>query len=62
MAMQPHWRGLEAEADRPEIQELIRREIRRGTIRVVPAPEGTIRIIPALDLAADRESRLRMPA
>lgn len=34
------WEELEAQADRPEVQELIRREIRRGTIRVAPKPGG----------------------
>lgn len=40
------WRDLEAQAHRPEVQELIRREIQRGTIRVRPNPDGTIRIVP----------------
>jgi hypothetical protein len=37
---------LERNAHKPEIQELIRREIRCGTIRVVPGLNGGIRIIP----------------
>jgi hypothetical protein len=43
---QTHWQTLERNAHQPEIQELIRREIRRGTIRVVPGLNGGIRIIP----------------
>jgi hypothetical protein len=39
-------RWLEANADRPEVQEFIRREIARGTLRVIPGPGDTIRIIP----------------
>ena len=34
------WEHLEAQADRPEVQALIRREIHRGTIRVAPKPGG----------------------
>jgi hypothetical protein len=41
-----YWRDLEADAERPEVQELIRREICRGTIRVRPKPGGGIRILP----------------
>jgi hypothetical protein len=37
---------LESNADRPEVQERIRREIARGTIRVIPVAGGGIRIIP----------------
>jgi hypothetical protein len=37
---------LEANADKPEVQELIRQEIVRGTVRVIPGPGETIRIIP----------------
>jgi hypothetical protein len=43
---QTHWKMLERNAHRPEIQELVRREIRSGTIRVVPGLKGGIRIIP----------------
>jgi hypothetical protein len=39
-------RDLEADADRPEVQELIRREILRGTIRVRPRSGGGILIMP----------------
>ena len=39
------WRRWEATADRPEIQDLIRRAIRAGTIRVAPARGGGIRIL-----------------
>jgi hypothetical protein len=39
-------RWLEANADRPEVQELIREEIARRTVRVIPGPDGKIRIIP----------------
>jgi hypothetical protein len=40
------WRDLEAQSDRPEVQQRIRREIRKGRIRVRPRPDGGIRIIP----------------
>jgi hypothetical protein len=40
------WESLQENAHLPEIQEIIRREIRRGTIRVVPAQGAGIRIIP----------------
>jgi hypothetical protein len=40
------WRDLEANAHLPEVQEIIRREIRDGTIRVRPKPGGGIRIMP----------------
>jgi hypothetical protein len=40
------WQALQAEAHRPEVREVIRREIARHTIRVVPGPDGGIRIIP----------------
>ncbi len=40
---------LEAHADRPEVQERIRREIARGTIRVIPVASGGIRVIPVRD-------------
>jgi hypothetical protein len=41
------WETLQAKAHLPEAQAIIRREIVRGTIRVIPAPSGGIRIIPA---------------
>ncbi len=41
------WETLQANAHLPEAQAIIRREIFRGEIRVVPAPSGGIRIIPA---------------
>ena len=41
------WETLQAKAHLPEAQDIIRREISRGEIRVVPAPGGGIRIIPA---------------
>jgi hypothetical protein len=41
-----YWRDLEANAHRPEVQELIREEIQNGTIRVRPNGEGRIRIVP----------------
>lgn len=40
------WENLQAKAHLPEVQVIIRHEISRGTIRVVPAPGGGIRIIP----------------
>jgi hypothetical protein len=39
-------RWLEANADRPDVQEMIREEIARRTVRVIPGPGDTIRIIP----------------
>jgi hypothetical protein len=41
------WERLQDEADRPEVQEEIRRRIREGLIRIRPGPDGRIRIIPA---------------
>jgi hypothetical protein len=43
------WRSLEVNADKPEVQERIRQEILKGTIRVVPARGGGIRIMPIRD-------------
>jgi hypothetical protein len=40
------WRELESNAHLPEVQELIRQEIRDWTIRVRPKPGGGIRIVP----------------
>ena len=42
-----YWGNLQAKAHLPEIQTVIRQEVYRGTIRVVPAAGGGIRIIPA---------------
>jgi hypothetical protein len=39
-------RWLEANADKAKVQELIRQEIARGMIRIIPGPGDTIRIIP----------------
>jgi hypothetical protein len=41
-----YWRDLESHADLREVQELIREEIQKGTIRVRPNPDGSIRIVP----------------
>lgn len=41
-----YWIRLEEQADRPEIQAIIRESIRQGMIRVVPGPGGQIRIVP----------------
>jgi hypothetical protein len=41
------WEMLQARAHLPQVQDIIRGEISRGTIRVVPAPGGGIHIIPA---------------
>jgi hypothetical protein len=41
-----YWRDLESHAHLPEVQEVIREEIRKGTIRVRPNPDGSIRIVP----------------
>jgi hypothetical protein len=43
------WEEIQAKAHLPEIQELIRREIYRGTIHVLPLPDGGLRIIPNPD-------------
>jgi hypothetical protein len=61
-AMQPRWRSLEAGAHQSEVQEQIRREIRKGTIRVLPGPDGGIRIIPIPDASVNRESLYRESA
>jgi hypothetical protein len=44
-ARDPRWDALQAQAHRPDVQEQIRREIRKGTIRVRPAAGGGIRIL-----------------
>ena len=55
--MTPHertagWDRLEANAHLEEVQEIIRGEIARGMIRVIPAPDGGVRIIPTDGYAA----------
>jgi hypothetical protein len=40
------WRDLEANAHLPEVQEIIRRDIQHGVIRVRPKPGGGICIVP----------------
>ena len=40
------WRDLEFTADLPDVQELIREDIKSGMIRVRPKPGGGIRIVP----------------
>jgi len=50
-----YWRDLEANAHRPEVQELIREEIQSGTIRVRPGGDGRIRIMP-VDMPESEES------
>lgn len=47
------WEVLEANAHRPEVQERIREEIRRGTIRVRPLPGGGIQIMPVRSSEVD---------
>jgi hypothetical protein len=44
--VEARWRELESNAHLPDVQELIRQEIRKGTIRVRPKPGGGIRIVP----------------
>jgi hypothetical protein len=41
-----YWRNLESNAHLPDVQELIREEILKGTIRVRPKPGGGILILP----------------
>jgi hypothetical protein len=43
---QTRWKMLERNAHQPDVQKLIRQEIRDRTIRVVPGFNGGIRIIP----------------
>jgi hypothetical protein len=40
---------LEANADRPEVQEWIREQIARGKLRVTPRVGGGIHIVPVSD-------------
>jgi hypothetical protein len=49
------WATLQAEAHLLETQAVIRREISRGIIRVVPAPGGGIRIIPTSGISSVEE-------
>jgi hypothetical protein len=42
----PRWSDLQSKAHLPEVQAVIRREISRGMIRVVPTSGGGILIIP----------------
>ena len=41
-----YWRDLESRAQLPDVQEIIRQEIQKGTIRVRPNPDGSLRIVP----------------
>src|SRR4051812_36200772 len=41
-----YWRDLESHAHLPEVQELIRQEVQKGTTRVRANPDGSIRIVP----------------
>jgi hypothetical protein len=50
------WRDLEANAHLPEAQEIIRREIQIGVIRVRPKPGGGICIVP-IATRVDEEAR-----
>ena len=54
-ADESHWRDLEANAHRPEVQEHIRHAIKSRKIRVLPNSNGGIRILPIRqrDLATD---------
>jgi hypothetical protein len=40
-----NWIALQADSNRPEVQEMIRREIRRGAIRVSPLPGDSNRVL-----------------
>jgi hypothetical protein len=50
------WHELEAQADRPEVQDLIREGIRTGTIRVAIRPGGGIRILKGDDPSPSPET------
>lgn len=57
--MNRRWQYLETHADREDIQAEIRREILRGSIRVLPGPAG-IKIVPLVwDSAHEKEVILR---
>ena len=53
------WDNLQLKAHLPEVQAIIRREIARGEIRVMPAPGGGIRIIPEIDSSPVHEPESR---
>jgi hypothetical protein len=55
------WRELEANADLPDVQERIRQEILRGTIRVRPKPGGGIRIMPVRQHESDEPTKVEPP-
>jgi hypothetical protein len=59
-ADEARWRDLEANADLPEVQEIIRREILNGVIRVRPKPGGGICIVP-IATREDEEARTVEP-
>jgi hypothetical protein len=44
--VQSYWGDVEAHAHLPEVQQLIREEIRNGTVRVRTTPDGGIRVMP----------------
>ena len=50
------WADLEANCRRRSAQVIIRREILRGTIRVVPSPSDGIRIFPVTGTSWVQES------
>ena len=52
-----YWRDLESHAHLPEVQELIRLEIQKGTIRVRPTSDGSIRIVPVRPPEAQEPTR-----
>ena len=49
------WESLRVKAHLPEVQAMIRREVSRGEMRVVPAPNALIRIIRESETGAVEE-------
>jgi hypothetical protein len=54
------WWEVESLAYLSEVQDLIREEIREGTIRVRPKPDGSIRIVPVPCPEFPRSTRCKL--